>query len=163
MLTMVLVGFDVAHAATVAGWPLSAAESTQWCGLGEFPVPPDVVAAWSEPEDVRAFLLTADSRPVGYGELWRDDDKDGVEIARLIVAPEHRGRGAGRHLVTALADLARQHCTGLVFLRVHPDNDRAARLYLSAGFRPLDATTAAEWNAPQPVAYQWLVLPPRSR
>jgi ribosomal protein S18 acetylase RimI-like enzyme len=156
MDTVKLVEFDVALAATVADWSTSAVESVRWCGRDD--VPPDMVAAWSGDEDVRAFALMDGAEPIGYGELWLDDDEDEVELARLIVAPARRGRGAGRYLVEALTDLARQRKPGLIALRVHPDNDRAARVYLAAGFTQVDDATAAEWNAQQPVMYRWLVL-----
>jgi ribosomal protein S18 acetylase RimI-like enzyme len=155
-----LVEFDVKYAATVASWPTSADESLHWCGRSEFPVLAEVIAAWSIPDDVRTFLLVDGAEPIGYGELWLDDDENEVELARLIVAPDRRCQGVGRHLVAELTDTARlQPCAGLIFLRVHPDNSRAAKVYLAAGFQPLDDVTAAEWNAQQPVPYQWLTFP----
>jgi ribosomal protein S18 acetylase RimI-like enzyme len=155
-----LVEFDVKYAAAVASWPTSAEESLYWCGRTEFPVLPDVIAAWSIPEDVRTFLLVDGDEPVGYGELWLDGDENEVELARLIVAPDRRRQGVGQRLVAALTEVARQQpCAALIFLRVHPDNGRAARVYLAAGFQPLTPAAAAEWNAEQPVPYQWLTAP----
>ena len=152
------VEFDTALAATIAGWPTSADEAYRWCGQRE--VRPDMVAEWALAEDVRAFVLVDDGIPVGYGELWLDEGEEGeIELSRLIVAPARRGQGVGRALVEALTGAARQHPTGLIFLRVHPDNAIAARVYRAAGFRPVDQDTAAEWNARQPVAYEWLVYP----
>ena len=55
-----------------------------------------------------------------------------------------------------LAALARDAGYANVFMRVHPDNDRALRCYRGAGFLPVDAHLAAEWNAVQPVGYVWL-------
>jgi ribosomal protein S18 acetylase RimI-like enzyme len=152
-----LVEFDGKYAAAVAEWPTSAAESLHWCGRSEFPVVPDVIAAWSIPEDARTYLLFDDGEPVGYGELWLDSDENEVELARLIVAPDRRSQGVGRKLVQGLTGLAQQQpCAGVIFLRVHPDNSRAAKVYLAAGFQPLDEAEAAAWNAEQPVTYQWL-------
>jgi ribosomal protein S18 acetylase RimI-like enzyme len=154
MASVELVKFDATLAATVAGWPVSAAESVRWCGRDD--VTPDMVRGWADDADVLAFALVDAGAPVGYGELWLDTDEDEVELARLIVAPAHRGRGVGRRLVEALTALARAH-GGLIFLRVHPDNAAAARVYRAAGFQLLDAATAAEWNEGQPVTYDWLV------
>jgi ribosomal protein S18 acetylase RimI-like enzyme len=155
---MTLVPFDPTHAATVADWPTSAVEALRWCGHSEFPLSPAAVASWSDDPEVRAFLLMAGSTPIAYGELWLDETE--VELARLIVAPAHRDQGNGRRLVEALAELAREHDTGLICLRVHPGNDGAARLYRKIGFQPVDEPTATEWNADQPVKYQWLTLVP---
>ena len=151
---MKLVPFNDTHAATVAGWPLSPAESRHWCG--EFPVSPETVAAWSRAEDIQAFLLMNNTDPIAYGELWLADDE--TELARLIVAPQHRNQGAGAHLVTALTNRALTRTAELIALRVHPDNGRAALLYRRTGFQPVDEPTATEWNVHQSVAYQWLTF-----
>jgi ribosomal protein S18 acetylase RimI-like enzyme len=153
MASVDLVEFDATLAVSVAGWPVSAQESVRWCGRAD--VTPEVVAGWGAAEDVRVFTLMDAGEPVGYGELWLDEDE--VELARLIVAPARRRQGVGRRLVEALTDIARQHA-GLIFLRVHPDNAAATRVYRAAGFEPVDAATAAEWNQRQPVTYTWLRL-----
>jgi ribosomal protein S18 acetylase RimI-like enzyme len=152
-VTVDLVEFDVAHAATVAGWPLSDTESFRWCGR---PATPALVASWSDDVDVRAYLLVDNGEPVAYGELWLEEVE--TELARLIVAPAHRRRGAGHLLVTALTELARQRAVDLICLRVNPGNDTALRVYERAGFRPVDEATADEWNADQPLRYEWLTF-----
>lgn len=78
-----------------------------------------------------------------------------MELARLVVAPSRRGRGVGRRLVAALTDQARGHYP-TVFLRVHPDNAAALRSYAGAGFTPVPAAEAEEWNRGQPTRYVWL-------
>ncbi|HEX5995346.1 MAG TPA: GNAT family N-acetyltransferase, partial [Jiangellales bacterium] len=78
-----------------------------------------------------------------------------VELARLIVDPVRRGRGIGRTLVTELATVAAAQYPD-VFMRVHPENMAALRSYAAAGFGPVAPELAAEWNAPQPIAYTWL-------
>jgi ribosomal protein S18 acetylase RimI-like enzyme len=92
---------------------------------------------------------------IGYGELWVDSDRAGVELARLIVALDRRGQGVGRWLAVALANEAlRIH--PVVFLRVRPDNGAALRCYAAAGFRRVAVEEEADWNTHQPVAYLWL-------
>lgn len=115
---MELVAFDATHAATVANWPLSPTESLHWCG--EYPLSPETVTSWSNTDDIQAYLLMTDTEPIGYGELWLDDDE--TELARLILAPPHRNQGAGHHLVTALTNVALTRDAELIALRVHPDN-----------------------------------------
>lgn len=147
------IGAD--QAAEVAGWAQPGAETVRWCGLAE--VTAETVAGWGAAADVLPYGLVEDGRLVGYGELWTDDDE--VELARIIVAPDARGRRVGRRLATLLgAEAARLHPA--VYLRVHPDNAPARRCYLGAGFVPVPAAEAAEWNRDQPVAYDWLQLPP---
>ncbi|MEU8382658.1 GNAT family N-acetyltransferase [Streptosporangium sp. NPDC048865] len=153
---MDLLPFATSHAATVAGWPASPEEVAMWCGRHEFPLPARVVTDWQLGEDVRSHMLFADGDLLGYGELWVDPEEGEIELARIIVAPGARGRGIGRELVRGLTALARDAGYADVFMRVHPDNDRALRCYRGAGFVPVDAHLAAEWNLPQPVAYVWL-------
>ena len=153
---MPLRPFDVADAATVAGWARTAEEASMWCGHAGWPVPADKVAAWSTEDGVRPFGLHVGEELIGYGELWVDHDEAEVELARLIVDPRHRGQGAGRELVGGL--VARAEYPD-IFLRVHPDNTVALRCYTGAGFIRVDAVREAEWNAHQPVAYVWLTRP----
>jgi len=153
---MQMTAFDPADAATVAGWSTSVTEASRWCGHAEHPFPAPLVASWGEADDVLPFVLRDSDTVVGYGELWLEEGE--VELARLIVDPSRRGRGLGRQLVTELTALARVKAP-LVCLRVHPDNVAAARVYRAAGFLDVDAATADEWNAGQPVPYVWLTAP----
>ncbi|WP_221350672.1 GNAT family N-acetyltransferase [Streptomyces beigongshangae] len=153
---MQLLPFGTDHAATVAGWPVSAAEAVMWCGLREFPVAEETVAAWQHAPDVAARVLSDGGRVLGYGELWFDAEGDEVELARIVVAPGARGKGLGRELVRALVAEARLSGLSDVFVRVHPGNAVALRCYRGAGFETVAAASAREWNAGQPVDYVWL-------
>ncbi|MFH9010882.1 GNAT family N-acetyltransferase [Streptomyces sp. NPDC017943] len=159
---MELRPFAPRHAPAVAGWPASAAEVLMWCGRREFPLSARTVTGWQEDDDVRAHVLVDGETPLAYGELWFDAEEGEVELARLIVAPWARGEGRGRALVAALTARAVEAGFADVFLRVHPDNDRALGCYLGAGFVPVDDGLAQSWNAVQPVAYRWLRHAPRA-
>ena len=113
-------------------------------------------AVWQRDADVTAHLLITGEQPVAYGELWFDAEEDEVELARITVAPEARGRGLGRTLVRGLLDKARDSGHADVFMRVHPDNDTALRCYRGVGFVPVAPESAEAWNAAQPVDYVWL-------
>ena len=150
-----------AHAAMVAGWSRSAEEARRWCSVAEDPFPVDRVRGWWAEADVQPWLLVTepDARPVGYGELWLDEEEDEVELARLIVDPAQRRQGWGRALVAQL--VAAAQATGLsgCLLRVVPDNVAATGLYRSTGFAEVDADRAAEWNQGQPAGYRWFEWP----
>jgi ribosomal protein S18 acetylase RimI-like enzyme len=109
--------------------------------------------------DIAQYLLFDGETPIGYGELWLDDEEDEVELARIIVAPQHRGKGLGVRLVQALLAQALTADQSSIFLRVRPDNTPAIRTYERVGFQPVDAALAAEWNAPQPIDYAWFQYP----
>jgi ribosomal protein S18 acetylase RimI-like enzyme len=157
---MGLSSFEAGHAASVAGWATSAHEVALLCGREEFPFPAELLGSWPKSaDDIVRFLLLDGETPIGYGELWLDDDEDEIELARIIVAPEHRGKGHGVRLVRALLSEASKHDHANIFLRVRPDNTPAIRTYERAGFKPVDAALAAEWNAPQPIDYAWFRYP----
>jgi ribosomal protein S18 acetylase RimI-like enzyme len=153
---MRLLPFVSADAVTVAGWPTSSAEVAMWCGRQEFPVRARTIEAWQQDDDVQAHLLVEGNRPVGYGELWFDAEEDEVELARIIVTPDARGKGLGRVLVRRLVSQALEAGYADIFMRVRPDNENALRCYRGAGFVPVDAGLAESWNAAQPVTYVWL-------
>ena len=106
--------FDPARAALVASWAVGDEVVRAWCAVEGDAVPADVVMGWSEADDVEAYFFAASDggAPVAYGELWLDDEEGEVELARLLVAPEHRGLGLGRVLVRELVAHARQHPPG---------------------------------------------------
>lgn len=144
---MQLVPFVPAMAAAVAAWHTPADEVTA-----------AVVERWSTTEDVTSYAVMLNAELVGYGELWLDEEEAEVELARLVVAPEHRGRGLGRWLVDELTRLARPQ-QPTVFLRLRPDNVAALRCYLAAGYARLSPEDELEWNKGQPVEYAWMLAP----
>lgn len=157
---MELRSFSGEYTAVVAGWATSAREVALLCGREEFPFPGGLLTSWrAVSDDIRAYLYFEGETPVAYGELWLDDEEDEVELARIIVAPEVRGRGVGTEFVRALLAPAKSAGHADIFLRVRPDNEPAIRTYLRVGFLPVDDALAAEWNEPQPINYTWLRYP----
>jgi ribosomal protein S18 acetylase RimI-like enzyme len=73
---------------------------------------------------------------VGHAELVRTDPQR-IVLARVIVAPEHRGRGFGRQLVEAVLAEASRRGASRVALNVLRDNVAAMRLYRAVGFEPV--------------------------
>jgi RimJ/RimL family protein N-acetyltransferase len=124
------------------------------------PIPRDEVLGWWATPDVTPYaMVDADGRLVGYGELWLDHDEDEVELARLIVPAELRGRGLGRRLVELLTAEAATTGMSTTFLRVQPDNHVAISCYLSCGYVPLGAEESAVWNEGQRQVWVWMLLP----
>jgi ribosomal protein S18 acetylase RimI-like enzyme len=157
---MELRAFEDRYTAMVAGWARSAQEVGLLSGRNEFPFPAEILGSWRKvADDIKAYLYFDGETPVGYGELWLDDEEDEVELARIIVAPDLRGKGIGTSFVQALLQPALGAGYADVFLRVRPDNEPAIRTYLRVGFQPVDEALAAEWNEPQPIDYTWLQYP----
>ena len=150
-----LVPFQPRWAASVVGWATTPDEVLAWCSAVEVPVPVARVIAWGEADDVEAYVLLAGDEPVGYGEVWVDDDEAETELAHLIVAPDRRGSGVGRALTRLLAEQAAVRHPA-VFLRVRPGNTPALRCYAAAGFERLSPDDEQTFNAGQPIAYVWM-------
>jgi [ribosomal protein S18]-alanine N-acetyltransferase len=155
--------FDPAFADVVASWAVGDEVVRAWCAVEGDAVPGDVVAGWSEADDVEAYLFgEADGGPaIAYGELWLDVDEGEVELARLLVAPARRGQGIGRRLVRELVERARNTHPELadVILRVRPENAQAISAYAAAGLMDVPADEQATWNEGQRFAYHWMVVP----
>lgn len=85
-----------------------------------------------------AFLVgfDDDGTPVCGGGLKRLGP-DVVEIKRMYVAPEARGRGAARALLAALEDEARALGYARVRLDTGPKQTHAEALYRSAGYQDI--------------------------
>lgn len=59
----------------------------------------------------------------------------GCEINGLIIAKEHRSKGFGKKTMDFAMNWAKQNGAGFTRLFVHPDNEKAVRLYKSLGYR----------------------------
>jgi RimJ/RimL family protein N-acetyltransferase len=128
---------------TIAAWhPLPAAEVRGW---------------WEDPEMVPWVMLDADNAMVGYGEIWLDPAEDEVEVARLIIDPQLRGRGLGKRMTQLLTAKALETGLATTMLRVMPDNDIAINCYLRCGFELLGPEEAAIWNEGQRLEWVWMV------
>ncbi len=103
---------------------------------------PDLERRWIGPhlrsDRVDVVLASVDGRPVGTGYCLRSDGVAGpaAYLAGVCVLPEHRGRGVAKALCSSL--LGRAFTSGAHLAHLHPDDDRAARLYVDLGFVEVD-------------------------
>ena len=155
-----LVPFDDAHAGAVLGWARSDEELLAWASLTVDRALPAIFAEWHADPAVRPFLLLAGGVPIAYGEIWEDRERDEVELARLIVAPQRRGRGIGRTLVRMLTDRASRAGFDEIWVRVVPTNAPALACYRSAGFTRASPDEEADFNRGQPRPYVWMRVRP---
>ncbi len=82
------------------------------------------------------LAICADGRPVGF-VMYELDPEDGEYwLCRLMIDHRHQGKGYGRAaLEQVLARIQQDAAHDRVFLSVEPDNEAAAQLYESVGFR----------------------------
>lgn len=102
--------------------------------------------------DREHLLVRHEGRTVGFVVLAAPrGTEEGVELRRIVIAPEYRGRGLGRAALRAVLDhvLAR---ADRLWLDVKPGNERALALYASEGFVRERALPASPGRPDGPVA-----------
>jgi ribosomal protein S18 acetylase RimI-like enzyme len=153
--------FRESDAREVVRWPTSMQEVRLWAGSDPgWPVDVSVFRRWHADPDVKPYVLCDEEEQVGYGEVWTDESEQEVELARIIVSPDYRGHGVGRHLVRLLLEQAT--LTGLpdAFVRAVPGNGAALACYRGAGFSLVSTPEREEFNRGQPVDYVWMHYSP---
>jgi len=150
--------FHARHAELVLSWVRSREEADRWASAGARELRPELLREWHADADVHPYLCVDGGEPVGYGEVWHDGEAGEAELARILVAPEERGRGVGRALTRLLAAKARAAGFDEVWLRVVPDNEQAIAAYRAAGFARASEKEERAFNVGQPLAYVWMRL-----
>ena len=89
---------------------------------------------------VMGLLLQAEGRDAGLALCRVAADE--AELLTIAVRPAERRRGAGRRLLTAVIDHAREAGARALFLEVGADNPPARALYEAMGFRAVGTRTA---------------------
>ena len=101
------------------------------------------VSLAATPEQLRLpaglfVVASLHTRPVGCGAL-KFHGRRPAELKRMWVAPEARGLGLGRRLLSELEALAREHGVRTVRLETNKNLTEAIALYRSAGYREVPA------------------------
>lgn len=78
-----------------------------------------------------------DTQPVAMGGVRRID-ADTVEIKRMYVVPEVRGRGLSRVVLAHLESLAREVGATRILLETGPKQPEAMRLYETSGYERVE-------------------------
>jgi len=81
-----------------------------------------------------AVLAVEDGRPLGCG-CFKPHGPDAVELKRMYVAPQARGRGVGRRLVGALEAWARELGHARAVLETGTSQPEAVALYRRCGYQ----------------------------
>jgi ribosomal-protein-alanine N-acetyltransferase len=152
--------YNPSLAGRISGWAVDAAELDAWASLTPEQAGPAVFERWHAEPSVHAFVLWSDQEPCGYGEVWEDDAEAEAELARIIIDPAVRGRGAGRVLTGLLVERARELGYDQIWLRVVPANSAAIACYTAAGMLRAEPDQERSFNAGQPREYRWMRAAP---
>jgi GNAT superfamily N-acetyltransferase len=106
---------------------------SRYGGPDESPVDPSEFA----PPDGRFLVGYLDGVPVATGGLRRATDGD-IEIKRMYVVPEARGRGLSRLVLTRLEELAREMGATRLILETGSKQPEAIALYQSSGYEQIE-------------------------
>ena len=97
---------------------------------------------------VRGWVaVTRTDAPVGHVLILSTQHPDTLEVARLFVAPEGRGRGLGAALLGRAREWAGEQGRRLELEVVADERSHAITLYEREGWRRT-GTVTAEWTAP---------------
>lgn len=88
-----------------------------------------------ENHDVYSFAICADETPVGFMQLYEEDD-GGIYLWRVMIDQAHQGKGYGRAAVELLLRLVGASGKyAYLGLGCKPENAPALHIYESLGFR----------------------------
>ena len=82
-------------------------------------------------------IARVDGAPAGSGALMAHDPVDGqrsMEVKRMMVRPQFRGRGIAKRVLDKLEYLARERSTEKLVLMCGPRQPEALRLYETCGY-----------------------------
>lgn len=116
---------------------LTAAVQQEYVSRYGGPDETPVDASEFAPPGGRFLVGYLDGAPVAMGGLRRVDG-DTVEIKRMYVAPECRGRGFARVVLARLEDLAREIGATRVILETGQKQPEAMALYESSGYERIE-------------------------
>jgi ribosomal protein S18 acetylase RimI-like enzyme len=152
--------FREEDAAIVVGWVQSAGESLAWASVPFLRLGPEILEEWHAQPGVVPCVGLLDGKLCAYGQVWEDHAEDEAELARVIVAPEARGRGVGRSFVALLAAEARRRGFRSIVTRVVRGERAAFATYRGAGFVRVDRDEETSLNLDQDHDFVWMRLGP---
>jgi GNAT superfamily N-acetyltransferase len=126
---MTIVPFDSTHA---DGFRSLVAETLREFGFEE---DPHFDGDLDDPATAYAALWIAEDEGEVVGSVaLRDVGNGAVELKRMYLRPEQRGRGLGKQLLALALDWAREHGMSVVRLDTSERMETAQRLYEAHGF-----------------------------
>ncbi|MCM3629572.1 GNAT family N-acetyltransferase [Paenibacillus glycanilyticus] len=133
MITLKNINADNWYACTL----LEAAEEQKKL----FPAPAVFWLAEAAYCEMNACALYAGEEIVGFAVYAIDPEDGNYWIMAFMIDHRQQGKGYGRFGMLAVVEHIReQHGCKVILLGHRPNNDRAARLYASLGFKEVDRT-----------------------
>src|SRR5919204_4077375 len=126
----------------VAGFEADIAERYEgWAPVG---VGAGATAQDFQPPSGNFLVAYVDGRPAGCGGL-KQLDPETVEIKRVFVSPDARGRGVSRALLEALEEAARSAGYALIRLDTGANQPEALKLFQTSGYEAIPDYNNNPW------------------
>lgn len=137
--------FAVAEAEQIAHWAATREDLHHVSGADAWPLTAKAVTRWTLEANF-AWTLRVNGDLAAYAEIVEDDVEGDAEIQHLLVAPDLRGQGVGRGMLTRLcAFLAAERPYPEVWMRAARGNIPAIRCAQGAGFEPSEAMSGPHY------------------
>ncbi|MEK6991426.1 MULTISPECIES: GNAT family N-acetyltransferase [Paenibacillus] len=123
----------------ICGFPQTPEELFYMSPRSGFPLTPQQVMDLLENRLEPTVIVEASTdRPVAYANFY--DVKDGSAwLGNVIVAPDHRGKGASKELLQTMMRLAKtKYGVNSLHLSCHNTNTRGLVFYHKQGFKPYE-------------------------
>jgi len=158
LLDLTLDDFREEHAQPVVDWVQSADEALGWAEVPYLRLTAEVLDSWHDSPAVVPCVGLLDGALCAYGLLIEEQTVRAAEVARVIVAPEFRGRGLGPAFAALLAAEERRRGMTSVFARSLRANRAAFACYRAAGFARVAREDEVALNIGKAEDYVWLEL-----
>ncbi len=97
---------------------------------------------WIGPNKIRKDMsrghffiyILEDGKKIGLMSAGKEEN--GLEISKIYLLPEYRGRGLGRKCMEFMMDKGREMGCNRAYLEANHDNKNALAFYESLGFKP---------------------------
>ena len=91
-------------------------------------------------DEIVATIMAFDGEtPVGHAALRRGPDPDSLEVKKVFVAVQQRGRGIARALMLSLEEIARERGASTLVLQTGTLQHEAISLYEKLGYAGIPA------------------------
>jgi GNAT superfamily N-acetyltransferase len=111
-----------------------------------------------DPKDVRATVLALDEdgTPIGHAAIrvLRDE----LEVRRVIVSDDHRGRGVGKRLMAELENVARGDGARRVILQTGTKQPESVAMYEKLGYTRIPVYEPYVASMPNSLCFEKVLL-----
>jgi GNAT superfamily N-acetyltransferase len=119
----------------------------------------DINAALAvDPKDVRATVLALDEHGTPIGHAAIRALRDELEVRRVIVSDDHRGRGVGKRLMAELENVARTDGARRVILQTGTKQPESVAMYEKLGYTRIPVYEPYVASMPNSLCFEKVLL-----